>query len=203
MRKFIQSLLIIVALLIGGLLAFAFLVGTSVYDALYKTANEAVVQQVTDVDGRLCIRVPLQEEYGMVINGFRKCSPPAGLRDEPDYAASCTDGRCTIVVTLDEEIPDSIGLYVEKGDACLYEQFSTAERSRVINYFAKVEMSDAIESALALAVDDYDVGSLKAARHIAYRIMGSKKVILHYGDNRVASDLLTVNGEVRASIVFE
>jgi hypothetical protein len=32
---------------------------------------------------------------------------------------------------------------------------------------------------------------------------GSKKVILNYGEKKVESDQLTINGEVRAPIVFE
>lgn len=206
MWKFIKIVLIVIAFMISATVIFTFLFGYMFYNGLYeldKAANAAVVQQVADVDGRISIRVPLRKEYGMVIDGFKKCSPPAGMRDEPDYTASCTDGCCTIVVTFDERIPHSIGLYVEKGDACLYERFDTEEKVKVVNYFAKVEMSDALVKALALPADDYDVGSLKAHGRIAYQMNGSKKVIFNYGEKKIVSDQLTINGEVRAPIIFD
>ena len=203
MWKFIKTLLTIIILLIGGILGFTFIVGYSVYDAIDETANEAVVQQVTRVDSRLAIRVPLQKEYGMVINGFRKCSPQAGIRNEPDFSSSCTDGLCTIVVTFDERVPYSVGLYVEKENQCRYERFTTENKTRVVNYFAKIEINDALESVLEKPVGDYDVGSLKSLGQITYQLMGSKKVILNYGEKKIISDVLTINNEAKASILFE
>jgi hypothetical protein len=172
-------------------------------DELDKAANAVVVQLINDVDGNLSISMPLRKEYGMVISGIKKCSPPAGMGDEPDYTASCTDGSCTTVVTFDGKIPHAIGLYVEKGNECLYERFDTAERVRIVNYFAMVEMSDSLVKALAVPVDDYDVGSLKARGRITYQLNGSKKVILNYGDRKVENDQLMINGEVRVPIVFD
>jgi hypothetical protein len=203
MWKFIKILLALIALLAGGIFGFAFIIGYAVYDAIDETANKAVVQQVTDIDGRLAIRVPLQEEYGMVINGFRKCSLPAAIHDEPDFSASCTDGFCTIVVTFDEQIPDSIGLYVEKENRCRYERFITENKTKVVNHFAKIEINDALESALEMPVGNYDVGSLKSLGHITYELAGSKKVILNYGEKRNTSDVLTIDNEAKASILFE
>ncbi len=200
MWKFIKTLLTIIILLIGGILGFTFIVGYSVYD---ETADEAVVQQVTDIDGRLAIRVPLQEEYGMVINGFRKCSLQAGMRDEPDFSASCDNGFCTIVVTFDKKIPDFVGLYVEKENRCRYERFTTDNRTKIVNHFAKIEINDVLESALETPVGDYDVGSLKSLGQITYQLMGSKKVILNYGEKKIISDVLTINNEAKASILFE
>lgn len=203
MWKFIKTLLTVIALLIGGILGFTFIVGYSVYDALDETADEAIVQQVTRVDSRLAIRVPLQEEYGMVTNGFRKCSPQAGMRDEPDFSASCTDGFCTIVVTFDERVPDSVGLYVEKENQCRYERFTSENRTKIVNYFAKIEINDALESVLETPVGDYDVGSFKSLGQITYQLMDSKKVILNYGEKKIISDVLTINNEAKASILFE
>lgn len=203
MWKSIKTLLTIITLLIGGILGFTFIVGYAVYDVLDETANEVVEQQVSDIDGRLAIRVPLQEKYGMIINGFTKCSLQAGMRDEPDFSASCNNGFCTIVVTFDEQVPDSVGLYVEQESKCRYERFTTGKKSKIVNYFAKIEINDALESALETPVGDYDAGSLKSLGHITYQLMGSKKVILNYGEKKIISDVLTIDNEAKASIIFE
>lgn len=178
---------------------FLFYAGKAVVDADDTIAKEEVIQRVKRNDDKVLIHVPLQKELGFIIRGEKKCFNSAGFSNEPLTSSFCHNGMCKIPVAFDGKVPNDVSIYVEKGNECTLETFNVGDKEEVV----KLDMSPELLDLLKINEEQYDIGSLYSTGHSSYQIMGSKKVNLHYGKKVVLNDVLTINEQPKASIIFE
>jgi len=201
--KFILVVFVLLIMLIISVVGFTYFAGKAVISAVEETANEEVTQKVSSTDGQTTIQLPLQKEYGIVIRGYRKCFNSAGMGSEPSTSSFCTNGKCEITVTLDTaSIPKTVNLYVEQGNECKLKEFPVGDDINVVNYFAKLEMTEELKDLLEIQNDRYSVASLNSRGRSSYQMMGTKKVILNYEKNVPINDTLTIDEQPKASIIF-
>ena len=201
--KVVLGIFAFVIVSVISIIGITFYAGSAVVSAVADSANQEVVQRIETSDAQTTIYLPLQKEYGYVITGYKKCFNYAGIGDEPATSSSCINGNCEITVTIDTaSIPENVSLFVEQGNECKAKEFQVGDRIDVINYFVKLEMNEALLSALDIQTNQYSVSSLNANGHSSYQIMGTKKVSLDYGKDVPLNDTLIIDGQNRASLVF-
>ena len=201
--KFILVVFVLLVMLIISAVGFTYFTAKAVITAVEETANEEVLQKISSTDGQTTIQLPLQKEYGMVIKGYSKCFNSAGMSNEPTTSSFCSNGNCEITVTFDDLIfPETVELFVEQGNECVAKEFKAGKDVEIVNYFAKVEMTEELKELLAIESDKYRVGSLNSKGRSSFQMMGTKKVILNYNKSVPLSDVLTIDDQHKASIVF-
>ena len=201
--KFILVVFTLLVMLIISAVGFTYFTAKAVITAVEETANEEVIQKVTNNDGKVMIEVPLQKEYGLFITGYKKCFNSAGRSNEPSTSSFCSNGNCEITVAFDSLIfPESVQIFVEQGNECKAKEFKVGKDVQVVNYFAKLDMTEELIELLDIPSDRYSVSSINARGYHAYKMMGTKKVVLNYDRNVPLSDVLTIDDQRKASIIF-
>lgn len=183
--------------------SFIYFAGKAVVELAESADNEVVVQRVEQQGDKIVVHVPLQKELGFVIMGQKKCFNSNGMHDEPNFQSSCVNGLCSITVTFDKAIPNEVRLYVEKDNNCELESFKVGDRTEVVNRFVKLEMTPELLSKMGVTSETYHVASKNAKGSSSYQIMGTKKVSLDYGKTTPASDVLLIDEQSKAVIVFD
>ena len=210
----IIGITILTILIIAG--ALFFVMGGAVL-SMFKTidlsANKSVISSITINGSKVSIHVPLMTQYSLVYPDITLCTPEDKkddgffnniVADGYSTSYSCVNDQCKISIDIEDpkKYPKTIEVYTKDDKNSCKKKTIHMQEPEPAGYYATIEMTPKLLSRLNITDGEYDVKSQLSNGNESWQIMGTKKVKLSY-DTPPTSDVLLINGEPQASIVFD
>ncbi len=145
------------------------------------------------------IRIPLEEYFGLVIEGAEGCMKDHKFhtsKESLNTSSSCWNGECKVTVEFGNSIPKEVGLYIKENGKCVEKKFQVANNIQTIGYRVDLQLTQEQKSFLGIVSGDKV--ELKNANGYSLNILHQH----YYYDTKANKDMIVVNDEERGTVYF-
>jgi len=154
-----------------------------------------------ETDDKDVIFFPLQAQYGFTLDGVKGCSKDykSGIFEkEYSYSTSgsCWNSSCALNISFSEKIPKDISLYVIKNGHCELEKFEVPNPLDTVGYSVDLQLTQTQKNNLSIIRGD----EVKLKKANGYSL--DSKNQFYFYDNKLAEDIILVNGKEKGKVYF-
>jgi hypothetical protein len=209
--KFINNIAIGIAIILGlmGLFTLSLVFGLfQSAQEIVESANEPIVQNIKNINGKIVITTPLTKEMGLFYENVDVCRPKG---EDPFFKSlsldnagySCINKQCTISVSDINTLPESFFLYQKNGQGeCNKKEVFTKDHIQIISYASTIEFTETLKEMLGIKGEKFQVGNKRGSSVASWQIMGTKKSTFSYG-KKVKHDTLLIDEKESATILYD